>query len=480
MDQPLDQPLHMSPDDMRELGHRVVDALVERWTDLEREPSWRGAPRNATEAFLREPAPEEGCGPDVALTRALRDILPLAGRVDHPRFFAFIPSSPTWPSVLADFLAAGFNIFQGTWLESAGPSQVELVVLDWFRDWLGLPEAASGVLTSGASVANLVAVVAAREAVGSDPRAMFYVGDQGHSSLAKAIRIAGIGPERLRQVPTDDEFRMDVASLRRQLSDDRRRGWRPVCVMANGGATNTGAIDPLDRLADLCEGEGLWLHVDAAYGGFAVLTASGRQALQGISRADSVTLDPHKWLFQPYEIGCVIVRDPALLEQAFRAIPEYLQDAALGEEQVNFADRGVQLTRAFRALKVWLSVQSFGVRAFRHAIDRQLSHARRAAALIEATPDLELLAPPSLGIVCFRFRPETSQPDPGAIGRLNEAIQQRIVHSGYAMMSSTRLRSAYALRLCLLNRGTHWSDVEGTLSRVVQSGRELTGSFLGG
>lgn len=468
--------LELPPEEMRRLGYRVVDLLVERWTDLEAGPAWVGGSREEMEAALREEPPDEGGAPDEVLDRAVSGVLANAAPTNHPRFFAFVPSSPTWPSILGDFLATGFNVFQGTWLESPGPSQVELVVTDWFRRWLDMPDDAGGLLTSGGSAANLVALVAARERAGNPSEPALYLSEEGHSSLARAARIAGIPPEAVVRIPVDRDFRMDVDAVRSRVRSDRKSGRVPICVCASAGATNTGAVDPLDDLARVCAEEDVWLHVDAAYGGFAVLTDEGRAALAGIGAADSVTLDPHKWLFQPYEAGCVLARDVGALEEAFHVLPDYLQDVDLGMEHVNFADRGIQLTRKFRALKIWLSIQMFGLDAFRRTIGDTLELARRAEARIRTSQELELLSPASLGVVCFRFRPPGRTLDSEALEELNEGIQDRIVQSGFAMMSSTRLRGQYALRFCILNHRSHWEHVRETLERVERLGRERCAS----
>jgi glutamate/tyrosine decarboxylase-like PLP-dependent enzyme len=377
-------------------------------------------------------------------------------------------------------LATGFNIFQGTWLESAGPSQLELVVVDWFRDWVGFPEGGGGLLTSGGSAANLGALVTAREWAGNPPKPVIYVSDQGHSSLERAARIAGMSPACVRKIPSDDDFRIDLISLGKAVSEDRAAGRRPLCVCGNAGATNTGAIDPLEALADLCQEERLWFHVDGAYGGFAVLAPGTQGAFRGMERADSLTLDPHKWLFQPYETGCLLVRDTRVLENAFRILPEYLQDTALGEEHVNFADRGIQLTRGFRALKVWMSIQTLGMKAFREGIQDGIDLARRAEGFIEASETLEMTGPSSLGIVCFRFRLEGSSFAGAELEELNLRIQDEIVNSGLAMMSSTRLRGVFSLRLSILNYRSTWADVRETLEAVERIGGRLVGDREGG
>ena len=467
----MDSQLRMDPDEMRRLGYRAVDALVARATGLEDDAAWIGARREEMEALFRQPAPESGQSADVVLERAIGEILPRAGRIDHPRFFAFVPSSPTWPSVLGDFLSAGFNVFQGTWLESAGPSQIELVVLEWFREWLGMPEGSGGVLTSGGSAANLGALVVAREHAGNPPAGVVYLGDQGHSSLERATRICDIG--NLRKVPAGEDFAVDPAALERAIQEDRANGLTPFMMCASAGTTNTGAVDPLPELARICRGEGLWFHIDGAYGGFAVLTERGKDLLDGIGLADSVTLDPHKWLFQPFEVGCLLVREPGALEAAFGVAPEYLQDVDWGTEHVNFADRGLQLTRGFRALKIWMSVQTHGLAAFRAAIDEAFDLAVRAERFVGGSADLELLSPAAMGVVCYRFNPADRALDEEELENLNSAIQAAIIESGYAMISSTRLHGTYSLRLCIMNFTSTWAGVQGTLQRVLDVGHEL-------
>lgn len=461
--------LGWTPEEMRRLGYAVVDAVVARHAGLEAGDPWRGGNRRELEALLREPCPEEPGDPDGAIARAVSDILPRAGRIDHPRFMAFVPSSPAWPAILGDWLATGFNIFQGTWLESAGPSQLELVVLEWFREWMELPEGAGGLFTSGGSAANLTAAVAAREKAGNPERPAVYVSEQAHSSVGRGIRIAGIPATAVRAIPVGDDLRMDMGVLAARLEEDVAAGLTPVLVVGNGGATNTGVVDPLPELAALAREHGAWFHVDAAYGGFAVLTPRGKALLAGIQEADSITLDPHKWLFQPYEAGCLLVRDPDDLTAAFRVMPEYLQDTELGLEHVNFGDRGIQLTRSFRALKVWMTLQVHGRRALAEAVETSLELADHAAARVREAPELELLGVPSLSIVCFRARsPHGMELDPGTLDDWNRRIQDRVVGEGTAMISSTRIRGRFALRFCILNHRTTRAHVDAVLDRIVE------------
>jgi glutamate/tyrosine decarboxylase-like PLP-dependent enzyme len=465
--------LCLSADEMRRLADAATESLIARLEGLRGDPPWRGATRAELEPLLREPPPEQGRDPVQVVERAVRDVLPVAGRVDHPRFFAFVPSAPTWPGVIADYLAAGFNTFQGTWLGAGGPSQIELVVIDWFREWIGYPETGGGLFTSGGSAAILDALVAAREHAGAPERPAVFLSDQTHSAVERAARIVGVRRDGIVVVPSDGRYRLQLPALRESVARARAAGYAPIAICANAGTTNTGAIDPLPDIAGYCSDEGIWMHVDGAYGGFAVLCERGRRLLAGIERADSISLDAHKWLFQPFEAGCLMVKDVATLTRAFSVNPDYLQDTKLGLEQVNFADRGYQLTRSFRALKVWMSIQTFGLARFREAIARTIAYADDAGRLVESTECLELLGPPSLGVLCFRYRPAGPGWTPERLDALNEAIQSRVIESGTAMISSTRLRGVYSLRLCIMSHQTTWDDVRGTIERIAAFGRSL-------
>ena len=396
--------------------------------------------------------------------------MPFASVTGHPRYFAFIPGCPTWPASLGDLIASVSNIENSSWLESAGPSELELVVLDWFKEWIGYPAEAEGVLVSGGSAANMTALACAREAMlgAMSERVVAYVSDQAHSSVARAARVLGFRPEQVRVLPTDERFRMRPDALVDAMDADLRAGLRPLFVSASAGSTNTGAVDPLPELAEICKERGAWLHVDGAYGGFAALTGRGRRLLQGIELADSVTLDPHKWLYQPFECGCLLVRRGHYLREAFEITPDYLKDTEVLAREVNFADRGVQLSRMCRALKLWVSLKYFGVAAFRTAIDRSLDLAREAQARIENSGELELLVPATLGVVCFRRRFE-SVDDEDELARLNAGLVEGLTASDEGHISSTRLRGRYALRMCVLNHTSTSDDVHRVLDWIETS-----------
>jgi glutamate/tyrosine decarboxylase-like PLP-dependent enzyme len=335
-----------------------------------------------------------------------------------------------------------------------------------------MPEGSRGLLTSGGSAATVTAVVAARHAtLGDDTkdlsRLTVYCSDQAHSSVMKAAWIAGVARDHVRAVPSDDSYRMRADALRDAVQADRKTGLRPFLVCATAGATNTGAVDPLHQLADFASKEKLWLHTDSAYAGFSVLTERGRRLLDGLGRADSLTLDPHKWLYVPFECGCLLVRDPALLERAFSVHPEYLQDVRAHESAVNFSDYGEQLTRYSRALKVWFSVQYYGTAAIRAAQDRGMALAELAEQIVRDAPEMEVLTPAQFGIVCFRIRPRGVQgEDEEQLNALNHRVNERVNRTGFVLMSSTRLRGALSLRLCIPGYRTREEDVRDVLALV--------------
>jgi aromatic-L-amino-acid/L-tryptophan decarboxylase len=466
----MDDPLGLDPETMRRLGYQTVDMLVDRLSAFAEGPVIRRADRPEMERRLGEPPPEGAQGFDEILGRLGKDVLPFASVTGHPRYFAFIPGCPTWPASLGDLIASVSNIENSSWLESAGPSELELVVLDWFKEWIGYPAEAEGVLVSGGSAANMTALACAREALlgAMSERVVVYVSDQAHSSVARAARVLGFRPEQVRVLPTDERFRMRPDALVEVMDADLRAGLRPLFVSASAGSTNTGAVDPLPQLAEICRERGAWLHVDGAYGGFAALTGRGKRLLQGMELADSVTLDPHKWLYQPFECGCLLVRRGHYLREAFEITPDYLKDTEVLAREVNFADRGVQLSRMCRALKLWVSLKYFGVAAFRTAIDRSLDLAREAQARIENSGKLELLVPATLGVVCFRRRFE-SVDDEDELARLNAGLVEGLTASDEGHISSTRLRGRYALRMCVLNHTSTSDDVHRVLDWIETS-----------
>jgi aromatic-L-amino-acid/L-tryptophan decarboxylase len=344
---PSDGPsLALDAETMRRLGYRTVDMLVDRLTGPPGRVVRAGSPEELRARLATEP-PEEPAGFEEILEGLEQDVLPFVARIGHPGYLAFIPGEGTWPGALGDLISSALNVDTCWWLGASGPSALELVVIDWFRRWVGYPEGAAGVLVSGGSAANLTALACARDArIGAmDARAVVYMSDQTHSSVARAARALGFRPEQVRIIPTDEHARVRPEALRGAVAADRGAGRIPLAVVANAGTTAAGAIDPFPELAAICREEEIWLHVDGAYGGFACLTERGRGALAGIELADSISLDPHKWLYQPVELGSLLVRDGRSLGRAFEIAPDYLTDVAVLDREVNFSDRATSASR---------------------------------------------------------------------------------------------------------------------------------------
>jgi glutamate/tyrosine decarboxylase-like PLP-dependent enzyme len=453
---------------MRALGYKVVDLIVEHLVSLPAKPTTRRTGRTVLQGLLSEPLPLGASDPLAVLERVQRDILGHAMHLDHPRFFGFVPGPSNFVGAMADALAAGFNIYAGTWLEGSGPAQVELTTVDWLREACGLPEGAGGLFTSGGSAANLAALATARHVRLNDDMlgAVVYCSDQTHSSVDRAMRLLGFQPNQLRKINSDRHFRLDVGRLRREMAQDRTAGLRPFCVVASAGTTNTGAIDPLIELVEVCRESSLWLHVDGAYGAAAVLCSEGKALLDGLGAADSLVLDPHKWLFQPYEIGCLLVRQKSWLRDTFHILPEYLADLQGELEEINFCDYGPQLTRSFRALKLWMTFQVFGARQMAVAITKGLDMARVAEQAVRDLADWRVLTPASLGIVTFRFQPEGCTDEEA--DHLNRFLVEALIDDGHAMVSSTTLHDRVVLRMCPINPRTCKQDVLSTVAKLDQ------------
>ena len=461
---PMPEPaLSLAPNELRRLGYRVVDRIVDHLDHLDElapvppvDPGW--SPHRVA------PCPDGPGDPVEAIDALFEEILPRGQRASHPRFFARIgsPSNPVSP--LADFAAAGVNAFAASWAGGSGPSAVELAVVDWMRAWMGLPEGAEGVLVSGGSVGNLTALAAAAHGrVGAD-RSRFtgYTSVHAHASIGRAWRVLGFDHKHLRVLEDDAAGRLTAAAVAEAIGDDRREGLDPLCVVATAGTTSTGAVDDLAGLAELCGREGAWMHVDGAYGAPARLCDAGREALHGIELADSLVLDPHKWLFQPYEVGCVLVRHAGRLEEAFALDGAYLRDTV--GAGVDLRNRSLQLSRGSRALKLWLSLRVFGLNAFRDAIAHGLALAEHAESTLRARAGWEVVSPAQLAIVCFRRAVDGAGAD--ELDRINDELVRAAVADGYAAPSSTVLDGRTAIRMCTINPRTTFEEIDRTIERL--------------
>jgi glutamate/tyrosine decarboxylase-like PLP-dependent enzyme len=473
----MSSPLDLDQATMQRLGRQVADHVAAHLASLREQRLFKCISRPEAERLIASPPPTEEGDFDSLLRFLESRVFAYHTPEPHPGFLAYVQSCPTFPAVLGDWLAAGYNFFGGAWYVASGPAMLEVTVLDWFRQWIGMPEGAGGLLTSGGSTANLMAMVAARhrsvgEAAARLPRITVYHSDQAHSSVTRAAWIAGVPRANIRVLPVDQEFRLRLDALREAVTADRAAGLLPCAVVASGGTTNTGATDPLPELSAFCRSEDLWLHVDGAYGAFAALTPSGRAALEGIGLADSVSLDPHKWLYVPFECGSLMVRDPRRLLDAFHILPDYLRDLGGAGGEVNFSDYGEQLSRYARALKVWLCVSYYGTRVLGEAIAAGMARAELTERLVRETPGLEILSPARLGVCCFRSRPPGLAPG-APLDALNHAVVERVNANGRFFLSTTRVRGALAIRVCTCG----WRTTDEDIRAMVQEVAEVAGRF---
>jgi glutamate/tyrosine decarboxylase-like PLP-dependent enzyme len=453
---------------MRRLGHRAVDLLVEHLVSLsEQRVAGRGGAADFA-ALIDEPLPRAGLGAASSLDRFFERVVPGMTKLHHPRFHAFIPSASSFYAALGKLLDAGANPFVGSWLGGATVASLELTVLRWIAEAIGYAPGAAGLFTSGGSIANLCALAAARARAAAQPVELhtLYVSEQGHGSVEKGALTLGYRESALRRVAVDDRFRLRVGALEAMIDADRRAGLHPVAVCANAGTTNTGSIDPLPAIADLCAVQGIWLHVDAAYGGFAAICEEGRRKLAGMERADSLTLDPHKWLYAPMGTGCVLVRDRATLEAAFRVSGEYLKDVP--RDEVNFFDRGPEMSRPGRVLAVWMLLRAAGLDAIAEQVEWDLRLARLAEQLLAGAPELEIVTPAELSVVTFRSRARPGEAEAARAAR-DTGIMERTLHSGELMISSTDLAGRTALRLVVLNHRTTEDEIRRSVAAIARA-----------
>ncbi|HKC16451.1 MAG TPA: pyridoxal-dependent decarboxylase [Steroidobacteraceae bacterium] len=474
----------LDPEDwpqLRALAHRAVDDALDYLQQVRDRKVWQPTPPEVLARF-HAPLPHGPQGAAAAYQDFRDWVMPWQMGNTHPRFWGWYMGNGTAFGALGDFLAATVNPNMGGGNHVA--NEVETQVVDWCRQIVGMPPETGGLLVSGASMANFVALAVARnQASTTDVRAcgvaslakplVFYASTEAHSCLQKALELLGHGSRSFRKVAVDDSYRIDTEVLSRAIAADRDAGAQPCAVIGNAGTINTGAVDDLAKLAAICRREKLWFHVDGAIGAVVALAPNHRQLVQGIEKADSVALDLHKWLHIPFEAGCALVRDRQAHRATFSLTPDYLKHAQRGLASGAdwFSDYGLQLTRGFRALKVWLSFKEHGLDKYGRLIDQNISQARRLAELVREEPELELMAPVCLNIVCFRFRGTGGTQ--AQLNTLNEELLIRLHESGVAVPSYTTLSGNYCLRAALANHRTRAADLSVLIEAVLRGGREL-------
>ena len=477
--EPIEETL--DPDDwdaLRALGHQMLDDMFDGLSTVRDRAVWKPMPE-AVKRGLREPLPLDPADAAQIYEEFKRSILPYPTGNTHPRFWGWVMGTGTPVGMLADMLTSAMNA-HGAGYDQAAPV-VERQVIAWVAELLGLPAPTSGLLVSGASLGNLICLAVARhvkagydvrrDGLQGNPhgRLIVYCSSEVHSWAQRTVELLGLGNTALHRVAVGDDFRIDVAALRAAIKEDRSQGLWPICIVGTAGTVNTGACDDLAALAEVCREYDLWFHVDGAFGAWAAISETSRALVRGMELADSWGVDLHKWLYLPFEAGCALVRNPEHHRQTFAVAPAYLNAATRGMlvEPMVFADLGPELTRSFKALKVWMSLKIHGARTYGRLIEQNIRQARYLAELIDRSPDLELLAPVSLNIVCFRYR--LAGCDEQALDALNDEIMCELQESGRAVISGTRIRGRFALRAAITNHRSRRADFD----LLVDSVREL-------
>ena len=471
-------------DSFRTLGHRMVDDMLDYLKTVGSRPGWRHAP-DEIKAHFDRPLPMEPQAPQEIYQEFLKYIAPFPVGNIHPRFWGWVLGTGTVFGAFAEFLAGAMNTNTGG-IDHHSANHVEKQVVGWLCRIFGFPESAAGVLTSGCSAANLIALAVARnvgasrdvrgEGLQAGPKMVLYASAEIHSSIPKATELLGLGRSALRLVPTGADYRIDTALLRRSIHRDRDEGLHPFCVIGAAGTTASGAVDDLDSLADICSDENLWYHVDGAFGAWAVLAPDAKHLVRGMHRADSLALDLHKWMYMPYEIGCVLIRSEQAHREAFSLTPSYLAHGDGGRGMTGgdlpwFSDYGFQLSRGFRALKAWMSLKEHGLRKYGRLIQQNIDQARYLGELVAVTPKLELGAPVSLNVVCFRYIAQGLTEE--GLERLNKQIIVELQEEGIAVPSGTELGGRYFLHVANTNHRSRREDFDVLVREVVRLGDEL-------
>ncbi len=470
---------------MRKLGHKMLDDMVNYIKTGRERPVWQHVP-DRVKACFRRSVPKHPQQLDEIYEEFVENVLPYPIGNIHPRFWGWILGTGTIMGAFAELLAASMNTNTGGG-DNHIANHVEKQVIDWIKEMLGYPPSASGVLTSGCSAANIIGLTVARNVKSgydirlqglqsASKKMVLYASEEVHSSIQKAVELLGLGNESLRLLPVNQNFQIDLQALKSTITEDRKVGYLPFCVVGAAGTTNTGGIDDLQGLANLCLREKLWLHVDGAFGAWTALAPKSKNKVAGIERADSLALDLHKWMFMPYEIGCILVRNEEQHRAAFSLMPEYLAHGEGGRGLSGgdlpwFSDYGFQLSRGFRALKAWMSIKEHGSCKYGRVIQQNIDQAIYLGKLVEASQELELSAPVTLNVVCFRYVDSDMNDD--ILDEINRQIIIELQEQGAAVLSGTVVKGKYVLRAANCNHRSRREDFDFLVREVIRIGKEL-------
>jgi len=465
--------LEFTPDRMRAMADTVVARCIDHMATFGEQPACGDVDAADLCRAMKEPAPERPSALEPLLDGLFDEWLPRSFNAPGPGYLAYIPGGGVFPAALADFIAATTNRYTGVWQAAPALVQLEANALDWLRDWMAFPPETRGLFTTGGSMATFNALVCARERhLGAEiRRGVLYTSDQAHHSILKSAKLAGVMPDRVRPIESDDRYRLRVDRLEAAIAADRRAGLTPFAVVSSAGTTNTGAVDPLDAVADVCQREGMWHHIDGAYGAFFYLLDELRETLEGLPRADSLTLDPHKGMFLPYGTGALLVRDGAALRAAHEATAAYLPPMPHPQDFYDPSQHGPELTRGFPGLRVWFSVKLFGAAAYRSAIAEKRALALQAAERVSSLPGIVMDAEPELSLFAFHAtRAGASRADEDAMTR---ALMDRTTARGRVMVTGAVAHGRFLGRVCVLSFRTHQPQIDALVDDFAAVLQEL-------
>ncbi|HVJ07279.1 MAG TPA: aminotransferase class V-fold PLP-dependent enzyme [Acidisarcina sp.] len=469
--------------ELRALGHRMLDDIFQHLETLRKQPAWQPMPAAVTQELNRS-LPLQGQGAEEVYEEFLSNVLPYTSGNRHPRAWGWVRGNGTPLAMLADMLASGINAHLGGGQQA--PILVEKQVIAWMAEVMGMPASSSGILTSGGTMANLIGLAVARHAKagfdvrqeglqGDHPQLLVYGSAETHMWARKSMELLGLGRRSLRRIAVDADHRIVVAELEKQIAADRDAGHQPIAVIANAGTVNTGAIDDIEALLKVCRREDLWLHVDGAFGALLKLSPRYSSLVRGIEKADSLAFDMHKWMYLPFGIGCVLFRDAAEHSGTFATPANYLESAERGllAGGMGFSDLGIELTRSFNALKLWMSLKAHGLETYSALIEQNVEQVKHLASLIDQHVDLQRMAPQVMNVLCFRYAPPSYANDTEKLNALNREIVMRMQESGQFIVSGTVLNGEYAMRVANTNHRSRMEDFDALVAEVLLVGEEL-------
>ncbi len=468
--------------EIRRLGHRMLDEMLDWLENVDERPVWQPIPNETKERLQNQPLPGKPQAIEEVYEDFLNDIRPYPRGNIHPRYWGWVEGTGTPFAMLAEMLSAGMNSNANFGEQSA--VYVETQVIDWCKEMLGFPKEASGILVSGGSMANLTGLAVARNAKADfdiqekglpagSAKMVLYGSSETHNSVQKAVELLGLGNQAFRRIPVDENFEIEIEALKNAIAKDQAAGLNPFCIIGNAGTVNTGATDDLNQLADICEAEGLWFHIDGAFGALAYLSEDFRPRLKGMERADSLAFDLHKWMYLPYEAGCTLIRDKEKHHQTFSPSGSYLSHLPRGLASGTWlSEYGLQLSRGFKALKIWMSFKEHGIDKYRRLIEQNIKQASYLVKLIENSKDLKLLAPVPMNIVCFRFVTDGSSNE--QLNELNREILMQLHESGVAVPSYTTIHGKFGIRCAITNHRSRREDFDLLIEKILEIGKSFS------